>query len=303
MKIALVHEWLTNYAGSERCIHALKEVFPSAPLYTSIYNEKKMPEVFKSYDIRTSFLQILPMAKNKHQAYLPLMPLAFENFDFSEFDVVISSCHACAKGIITKPETLHISYLYTPLRYIWSHYQEYKNYGKFAFLKKILLPIPFSYMRLWDKSAIDRVDVLVSDCKYVAARTEKYYRRKSHIIYPPVNTSVYNVSKNPSRSFYLMVGRLVPYKRFDLAIKAFNNLGLPLKIVGTGSEYSKLKAMAKKNIEFLGYLPDHEISELYSNCEAFIFPGEEDFGITPLEAQAAGRRGARRRCWLRGSPG
>jgi len=289
MKIAIVHDWLTNFAGAENCVQALSELYPSAPIYTSVYNKAKMLNVFDKTDIKTSFIQNLPYSKTKHQIYLMLMPLAFENFDLSEFDIVISSSHACAKGVITKPNTLHISYIYTPIRYFWSHYHEYKDEGKFLKLKKFILPPITAHLRMWDKMAIDRPDTLACISKHVSKRIEKYYRRKAKIIYPPVNSSKFHISKNPSQDYFLMVGRLIPYKKFDLAIETFNKMGLPLKIVGMGSEYSKLKNMAKKNIEFLGYLPNEEIGKLYSNCDALIFPGEEDFGIVPLEVQASGR--------------
>lgn len=289
MRVALVHDWLTNFAGSERCIHALHELYPEAPVFTSVYNEKEMPEFFKKIDIKTSFIQKLPFAKKNHQIYYSLMPVAFESFDFSGYDIVISSSHACSKGVITNPETLHLSYIYTPTRYLWSHFHDYKNKGKFLGLKKFSMPFLSSYIRLWDRIASERPDYIACDSKFVAERIEKYYRRKAEVIYPPVDISKYSITTNPSCDYYLMVGRLVPYKRFDLAINAFNNLGLPLKIAGTGSEYSNLKKISKSNIEFLGYLSDSEISKLYSNCTAFVFPGEEDFGISPLEAQASGR--------------
>jgi len=289
MKIAIVHDWLTNFAGAENCIQALCELYPSAPVYTSVYNKTKMFKVFDKTEIKTSFIQNLPFSKTKHQIYLILMPMAFENFDLSEFDIVISSSHACSKGVITKPETLHISYIYTPIRYFWSHYHEYKDNGQFLNLKKLILPPMTSYLRMWDKMAMDRPDTLACISKHVANRIEKYYRKKAKVIYPPVNTSKFQIAKNPSLDYFLMLGRLIPYKKFDLAIETFNKMGLPLKIVGMGSEYSKLKKMAKNNIEFLGYLPNEEIGKLYSNCQALIFPGEEDFGIVPLEVQASGR--------------
>jgi glycosyltransferase involved in cell wall biosynthesis len=215
------------------------------------------------------------------------MPIAFENIDLSDYDIVISSSHSCAKGVITNNHTKHISYIYTPTRYLWSHYHEYLNNEK-SFIKRQLISYIFSYMRLWDFQASQRPDILIADSINASNRIKKYYKRESSVIYPPINTKDFKLIKNPSKDFYLMVGRLVKYKRFDLAINTFNKNGLKLKIVGIGPEYSKLKSIAKSNIEFLGYLEDKDIRVLYSNAKALIFPGEEDFGIVPVESQASG---------------
>lgn len=287
MKIAIVHEWLVNYAGSERCLKALKDLFPEADIYTSIYNQNNFPEEFKNYNIKTTFINKLPFSKKKHFIYYPLMPIAFENIDLSFYDLVISSSHSCAKGIITNNYTKHISYIYTPTRYLWSHYHEYLNNEK-SFLKKKIISFLFSYMRLWDFQASQRPDIIISDSINASNRIKKYYKRDSKVIYPPINTKEFKIIKNPSKDFYLMVGRLVAYKKFDLAINTFNKNGLKLKIAGIGEEYKYLKSISKANIEFLGYLNDEEIKNLYSNAKAIIFPGEEDFGIVPVEAQACG---------------
>jgi glycosyltransferase involved in cell wall biosynthesis len=287
MKIAIIHEWLLSYAGSERCLKALKDLFPNADIYTSIYNENNLPDEFKNYNIKTTFIDKLPFSKKKHFIYYPLMPIAFENIDLSGYDIVISSSHACAKGIITNNYTKHISYIYTPTRYLWSHYHEYLN-NENSFIKKQIISLIFSYMRLWDFQASQRPDILIADSINVANRIKKYYKRDSLVIYPPINLKEFKLEKNTSKDFYLMVGRLVAYKRFDLAINTFNKNRLKLKIAGIGPEYKKLKSMSNSNIEFLGYLDDKDIKKLYANAKALIFPAEEDFGIVPVEAQASG---------------
>jgi glycosyltransferase involved in cell wall biosynthesis len=288
MKIAIVQEWLTNLGGSERVTLSLHELFPEAPIFTSLYYPEKLPESFKDLDIRTSFLQRIPLVKKKHQATFPLMPLAFESFDFSGYDIVISSNHSCAKGIITGPETFHICYCCTPTRYLWSNYHEYLRESNFNFLVNKTIPKLTNKLRLWDRVAAERVDQFVGISNYVAKRIKKYYKKNALVIYPPVDTSFYQ-PVDKIDNFYLVVGRLIPYKRVDIVVEAFNDLGFPLKIIGTGPEYKKLKQIAKSNIEFLSDLSDEEIKDYYSKCLAFIAPQEEDFGITPIEAMASGR--------------
>jgi glycosyltransferase involved in cell wall biosynthesis len=290
MRVALVHEWLTNVAGSERVLLALHELYPEAPVYTSVFVPEQFPELSDA-DVRTSFLQKIPGAKSKHQAFPFLRTVAFERFDLSAYDVVISSSHAEAKGVITRPETLHICYCYTPIRYYWSGYHHYLENPRFGALNpvvKAVMPYMTNYLRVWDRCAADRVDLFVAISRYVAKRIGKYYRRDADVIYPPVNTSWLSISPTID-DYFLLVGRLIPYKRADIVVEAFNHLGLPLKIAGTGSELDSLRAAAGPNIEFLGRASDAELGELYSRCQALIFPQEEDFGIVPLEAMAAGR--------------
>jgi glycosyltransferase involved in cell wall biosynthesis len=290
MRVALVHEWLTNLAGSERVLMVMHELYPDAPIYTSVFSPEEFPELAGA-DVRTSFLQKIPGAKSKHQAFPLLRTVAFERFDLSGYDVVISSSHAEAKGVITRPETLHICYCYTPIRYYWSGYHHYLRnpvFGPLNSLVKFSMPYLTNYLRVWDRCAADRVDVFVAISQHVAQRIRKYYRRDAYVIYPPVNTNWLKISSTVE-DYFLMVGRLIPYKRSDIVIKAFNQLGLPLKVVGTGPELAPLKELARPNIEFLGRIPDQELGEIYSRCLALVFPQEEDFGITPLEAMAAGR--------------
>jgi glycosyltransferase involved in cell wall biosynthesis len=289
MKIALVHDWLTNIGGAEKVLYALHELYPEAPIFTSVF----IPEVFSELegaDIRTTFLQKVPF-KHRHQLFPHLRTYAFESFDFSGFDVVLSDCHAEAKGILTQPETLHICFCYTPTRYFWNGFHEYLEFPQFNLMNplvKMVMPFMTKNLRLWDRCAADRVDVFVAQSKYVAERIRKYYRRDSEVINPPVNAGLFKPDSGYD-DYFLMAGRLIPYKRADLVVEAFNDLGLPLKVTGVGSELERLKQMAKSNVEFLGRVSDGELAKLYSRCKAFIFPQVEDFGITPLEAMASGR--------------
>ena len=287
MQIALVCDWLTNFGGAEQVMLALHELFPFAPIYTSVYNQDKMPS-FRMAEMHTSFLQKIPGAQKYHQLFLELMPYAFESFDLSDYDVVFSNCHSCAKGVITKPETTHLCYCHTPTRYLWGDWQAYLADFPLPFWLKPLISSRLHKLRQWDFLAASRVDHFFANSRNVQERVKKYYRRESEVLYPPVRISDFKLSQNEG-SYFLAVGRLIPYKRFDLVIRAFNQLKLPLWIAGEGPEYRKLKTLAKTNVKFCGRVNDTELAELYGNCRALIFPQEEDFGIVPLEAQACGR--------------
>lgn len=291
MKVAIIHDWLTVQGGAERVVWALHQAYPDAPIYTSLYNPSKLPQ-FKDADVRTSFLQRIPFANRKHQLFPTLRTMAFEAFDLSEYDVVISSCSAEAKGVITRPETLHISYLYTPTRYYWSNYQEYlqnTGFGILSPLVKLIMPRVVNRMREWDFAAAQRVDQYVTQSHYIARRIEKYYRRyDTPVINPPIDASRFHLSDQPKRG-YLVVSRLIPYKRVDLAVQACTQLNLPLTVIGDGSELASLKAMAGPTVTFAGFMSDAEIADAYANAEALIFTPEEDFGLTPLESMASGR--------------
>ena len=291
LKVAIVHDWLASAGGAggaEKTLEAVMEIFPNAPLYTTVYNPERMPEKFRRYDIRTSFIQKLPLAKTSYQLYLPLMPAAIESLNLDEYDIVISFNHSFAKGIITKPSALHISYCYTPLRYAWDMYQTYLAHEGLPKWKKIFIPFIFNYLRTWDVVSSFRVDKFAAISRHIARRIKKYYGRESEVIYPPVDVDKFSISSNIG-SFFLIVSRLVSYKRVDLAVRAFNELGLPLVIIGTGPLFHKLKKLAKPNIKFMGRQDDDIVRKYLSECRAFIFPGEEDFGITPVEAMASGR--------------
>lgn len=288
MNTAIVHDWLTNMGGAERVVINFKQIFPDAPIYTTIYNPDNLDDELKNIGVLTSFLQNKKNAKTNHQKYFPFMPTAFESFDLTGYDVVLSSSSSCAKGVITKPDTMHICYCHTPMRYGWEFYYEYSEKENINPIKKNFLKYFMNYMRIWDRASADRVDYFIANSENVAKRIWKHYRRESVVIHPPVRTKIFNLSEQ-NEEFFLIVSRLVPYKRIDLAVQAFNELKLSLVIIGDGSERQRLERMAKDNIKFLGRQPDKVIKEYYAKCRAFIFPGEEDFGITPLEAQASGR--------------
>ncbi|MCP4406075.1 MAG: glycosyltransferase family 4 protein [bacterium] len=291
MKLAIVHDGLATNGGrggAEWVLTVLKELYPEAPVYTTVYNKERMPEYFQRYDIRPSFLQHFPYARKNHRLYLPLMPSAVENFDLREFDVVLSCSHSAVKGVITAPHTRHVCYCYTPLRYAWDMYHEYMELGWKSRIARLCIPPLLTYIRAWDSLSSNRVDRFIAISEYVAQRIRKYYRRESTVIYPPVDCSLFAPSET-IEPYFLVVSRLESYKRIDLTVQAFNQLGLPLVVIGDGSEREKLQNMAKNNIRFLGRRPDEVAREHFAKCQALIFPGEEDFGITPVEAQASGR--------------
>ena len=288
MKIALVHEYLNQFGGAERVLQVLCAIFPDAPIYTLFYDAQATGGVFEGREIRTSFLQNAPFIKKYHRLFPLFMPLAVEQFDFSDFDIVLSVSASFAKGVITKPGTRHISYCLTPPRFLWDDSQKFMEDFNYPRIIKKLLPPFITYLRIWDKEASYRVDEFVAISDFVRERIKKYYSKDAKVIYPPINTSKFSIV-NGGGDYFFMAGRMVFYKRFDIAIKAFNELGWPLKIAGIGPELKRLKRMAKDNIEFLGPVSDERLAELYAHSKALIFPQEEDFGITPLESMAAGR--------------
>lgn len=288
MKIAIAHDWLTNMGGAEKVIINFNELYPEAPIYTTVYNRDKLDLSLQNINVKTTFLQKIKGANKRHQSLLPLMPIAWEQLDFNGYDVVLSSSSSCAKGLITSPDTMHVCYCHTPMRYAWEFYNEYMEREKIGFLKRKLIPIIMNYIRIWDVISANRVDYFIANSENVAKRIRKHYRREAIVIHPPVRASYFNIS-DVDEDYFVMVSRLVPYKRVDLAVEAFNELGLPLVVIGGGPQEEYLKSIAKDNVKILGRQSDEVIKEHYANCRAFIFPGEEDFGITPLEAQASGR--------------
>jgi glycosyltransferase involved in cell wall biosynthesis len=288
MKIALVHDYLVQYGGAERVLEAFAELFPYAPIYTLIHDEEAMRGIFSEKRIYTSFLQNLPFSRKRHRFFPPLMPLAIEQFDFSQYDIVLSDSSSYAKGIITRPETLHICYMHTPMRYAWDDCQKYTQDFGFPALVRKLVPFFMNPIRLWDKSSVDRVDRFLANSQFVAKRIQKYYRKEASVIHPPVNVNRFYVSEKQG-DYFLMVGRLIAYKRHDIAIEAFNRLQLPLKIIGRGPELERLKKIAGPTIEFLGRVPEEDLPKYYAECRGFVFPQEEDFGIVAIEALASGR--------------
>ncbi len=287
MRIALVHDYLSQKGGAEKVLQAFHEIWPEAPIFV-LFHDKKKIKSFKNTDIRETFIKKLPGAERMFQWYLPLMPSATEKHDLNDFDVVLSSTSSFAKGVITPPESVHICYCHTPPRFLWAGTHRYLSdlpYNKV--IKSFLTPL-LHRLRLWDTLSTNRVDHFLSNSNTVNLRIQKYYRRQSDTIYPPVKTKDFHISKNLG-NYFLAGGRLVPYKRFDLIVQAFNRLGLPIKIFGLGPELKKLKKIAKPNIEFIGYIEGEEKSKILSECLGFINPQIEDFGITTVEATASGR--------------
>ncbi len=289
LKVALVHDWMNQIGGAEDVLETLVELFPGAPVYTSLYAPNRMPPHWKNWDIRTNFIDKLPFSHRKQQLYFPLYPFSFEQHDLRGYDLVISNKSGFCHGVITGPETVHICYCLTPTRYVW-RYHQYAEQEQLGPLTRMML-LPFlTFLRQWDRLAADRVDHFVAISHEVRRRIEKVYRRESAIIYPPVDTSRFApCSPHEVEDYYLLVGRLVPYRRIDVLIEAFNKMKRPLRIAGRGRDRKRLEAIAGPTIEFLGHVPDEELPRLLAKCRAFMFPGEEDFGIAPLQAMAAGR--------------
>ena len=288
MKVALVHDWLTGMRGGEKILEVFCELFPDATIFSTIHNEGMMSPSIERMKIRTSFIQHLPLKTTKYRNYLPLMPAAMDALDFSEYDFILSTSVAVAKAAKPRRSALHICYCNTPMRYIWDQYDDYFGKDRAGIVTRTAMLLIAPYLRRWDVRTCDRVHHFIANSHNVAERISRIYHRTSDVIYPPVNTDLFTVS-NKDEGYYLIVSALVPYKRVDLAIEAFNQLGKKLLIVGSGPEVEKLKKMAKKNIEFLGWQSDENLVKLYAGCRALIFPGVEDFGIVPLEAMASGK--------------
>lgn len=288
MRIALVHDYLVQCGGAERVLECFTELFPHAPIYTIVYNKEFMHGMFEGKNIRTSFLQKVPFSRSQHRIFPPLMPMAIEQFDFSLYDIVLSDSSSFAKGIITSPETLHICYMHNPMRFAWDDCQKYTEEFYFPSSIKKIVPFLMNRIRIWDRVSAERPDKIVANSRFVARRIKKYYKRDVTVINPPIDINRFNIS-NEREDYFLIVGRLMSYKRFDIVIKAFNKLGLKLKIIGRGPEYDRFKKIARKNIEFLGRVSDDDLPKFFAECRAFIFPQEEDFGITAIEALASGR--------------
>ncbi|MCB4790446.1 MAG: glycosyltransferase [Elusimicrobia bacterium] len=287
IKIAIVHDWLTGMRGGEKVLEAFCELFPDADIYTLLWDKDSVSDTIEKHRINTSFLQYIPKIEKNYRYYLPLMPFAISSFNLDRYDLVISSSHCVAKGVKTKKEIPHICYCYTPMRYIWDQYDEYFNAKKSGFIVNLLMFMVRPFLQDWDVESSRNVKEFIGISEHIINKIKKYYNRDAKVIYPPVD--VENYPNAWDGNYYLMVTAMVPYKRTDLAIEVFNELKYPLKIIGKGPDESKLRKMANPNIEFLGWLSDEEIKRYYSGCKAFIFPQEEDFGITAVEAQAAGK--------------
>lgn len=289
MKIAIVHDWLVVYAGAERVLEQLIVLYPDADIYSIVdFLEDNQRGFLKNKVVQTSFIQSLPFAREKYRYYLSLMPIAVEQFDLSKYDLVISSSHAVAKGVLTGPDQLHISYVHSPMRYAWDLQHQYLKdscltRGMKGWIAKAIL----HYMRLWDVRTANTVDVFIANSQFIARRIWKTYRREATVIYPPVDIDVFTVEECKD-DFYLTVSRMVPYKKVDLIVEAFSQMGKKLIVIGDGPDYQKIRSNAKSNIEFLGFQSFEVKLQYMQNASAFIFAAEEDFGIAPVEAQACG---------------
>ncbi len=287
LKVAIVHDWLTNYGGAERVVEEFCRIFPNAPVYTTVYNAKNMESIFPKEKVVTSFMQNIPGIMKLYTKLLHLMPRAFESFDLSSFDIVLSSSSSCAKGVLTNADTLHFSYVHTPMRYAWDLYHEYM--GSTGLITRMAMKRLLPKIRQWDALTGLRVDHFMANSTITGKRIKKIYRRDAQVVFPPVNTDFFTPGTDKVEDFYLILSRFVPYKRIDIAIKACNSLKRNLIIIGNGSQKKELKSIAGKTITFTGRLNDEETRNYYRRCRAFLFPGYEDFGITPLEAMACGR--------------
>jgi len=287
MKLAIVHDYLNQYGGAEKVVESLNEIFPSAPIYTSIYIPENMPESFKKMDIRTSFMQKLPFIKKRFKEYFLIYPFAFRSFDLSDYDIVLSSSSAYAKGVKLPESVLHICYCYTPTRFIW-RFEQYIENEKMGKIKKKILFYLTHILKKWDIKTAEKVNYFISTCENIRNRIKNIYKKESEVIYPPVETDRFSISKNINK-YFLVVSRLNAYKKIDLVIETLNYLKLPLRIIGDGPCRKHLEEIAGPTIEFLGKVDEKVLAENYSNCRALIFPGEEDFGIVPVEAMASGR--------------
>ncbi len=291
-----MHDYLVQYGGAERVLEAFVRAFPSAPIYTLLYDAAATRGAFAGSDVRTSSLQNVPLMRRHYRFFPPLLARAIEEFDFSRFDVVLSSSSSFAKGIITRPETLHVSYIHTPMRYAWDDCQKYtQDFGGMPRMLKRFVPLAMTSLRVWDRVSAQRVDHMIANSSFVAQRIRKYYRRDATVIHPPVDFSRFalcDALRDPllaQKRYFLMVGRLVTYKRYDLAIRAANALRVPLYIIGQGPEAAALRSLAGPTVRFLSHVDDATLARYYVNARAFLFPQEEDFGIVAVEAMAAGR--------------
>ena len=290
MKKALIHDWFSTYAGAEKCVESFTNIWDDFEIYSLIDFLKgaDRDKILKGKHAHTSFIQKLPFAKDKYRNYLPLFPLAIEQFDLSGYDVVLSSSHAVAKGVLTHSNQLHIAYVHTPIRYAWDLYHQYlRESGLDRGLKGMLAKYFLHKIRLWDASTANRVDHYIANSRYIARRIKKTYGKPSDVIYPPVDVDKFKL-REAKEEFYLTASRMVPYKKIDLIVEAFSQTDKKLLVIGDGPDMAKIKSKAGKNVELLGFADDETMADLMGRAKAFVFAAEEDFGITPVEAQACG---------------
>ena len=289
MRVAIVHDWITSFSGAERVVLELHKMYPSAPIYTSVYNPDRAPQ-FAAADIRTSFIQKIPLANKYHQYFSFLRRITFKQFDFSNYDVVISSSGAEAKSIRTGKDTLHINYCHAPTHYYWSRYDQYTKSSSTSFMNsvaKLVLKATIRKSRRWDYLAAQQPDIMIANSNHIAREIQKYYDREATVIHPPVDLGRFEVNSG-DRNGFVIVGRQTHYKRIDLAVVACTELAMPLVVVGHGPQHEFLKSIAGPTIKFVTDASDEDVAELISQAEAFIFPGLDDFGIVAIEAMAAG---------------
>ncbi len=289
MRVAIVHDWLTGMRGGERVLEVLCDLYPEASLFTLVHDPQRISSRINGMDIRTSFVQKMPFALKRYRSYLPLFPLAAERFDLSGYELVISSSHCWAKSVRTPGSACHICYCYTPARYAWDLYDEYFGPHRMKWPSRMVKGALVRRFRAWDLRTSSRPDHFVAISENVARRIERNYGRKASVIHPPVATGFFTPGGPGEGEFYLVVSAFVPYKRVDLAVRAFNELGLPLVVVGSGPDEARLRRAARENVVFAGEKSDAELRDLYRRARALVFPGEEDFGLVPLEAQSAGK--------------
>ncbi|MEI7810906.1 MAG: glycosyltransferase family 4 protein [Ignavibacteria bacterium] len=291
MKKAIIHEWFVNYAGSERCVESFTNMWTDAEVYSLVdfLNDHDRGIILKGKKAHTSFIQTLPFAKKKHRNYLAFFPIAIEQFDLAEYDIILSSSHAVAKGVLTNPNQMHICYCHTPIRYAWDHYHQYLREANLTKgIGGLIAKSVLHYLRVWDYTASNRVDHYIANSKHIAKRIKKIYGRDSEVIYPPVDINLFPV-RTDKENFYLTASRLVPYKRIDLIVEAFSKMpDNKLVVIGHGPEMNKIKEKAGRNVEILGYQPFDQLKDYMQRAKAFVFAAEEDFGIIIVEAQSCG---------------
>ncbi len=286
MKVAIIHYWLVGMRGGERVVEALCKLFPSADIFTHVYDPDAISDVIKSHMIRTTFIQKLPLAVQWYNRYLALMPLALEQIDLRGYNLVISSESGPAKGIISEPGALHVCYCHSPMRYLWDQYFRYLE--GCTKITRAAMRLTFHYLRMWDVTSSHRVDKYIANSNYAASRIQQYWRREAEVIYPPVDVNRFRVSSE-NDGYYLWLGKIVQYKRPDLAVEAFNRNGRKLIMLGDGEQLHSIKRIAKGNISFVGAVDDATVAQYLQRCKALVFTGIEDFGIVPVEAMACGK--------------
>lgn len=289
MIVALVHDWLNGMRGGEQVLQAIATIFPRARIYTLFCDPETISSELNNHEIKTSFIQNLPKRKQYYRYFLPLFPRAIERFNFNDTDLVISSSHCVAKGALAGDGTLHICYCHSPMRYVWDRFDDYFPKERLNPIKYKIITTLAERLRRWDKESCRQVDFFIANSNFVRWRIENYYNRPARVIHPPVDTEYFTPGRNQSNGFYLVAGALVPYKRIDLVIEAFRNSSEELVIVGDGPDFARLVNDAAGNVKFTGWVDKETLREYYRNCKALIFPGVEDFGIIPVEAQSCGK--------------